>query len=62
MGAGFWDVPWYLGEHTNFIRFNSVQSGALLVAQMIKNLCNAGDPGSIPGLGRSPGAGHGNPL
>ena len=24
--------------------------------------CNAGDLGSIPGLGRSPGAGNGNPL
>ena len=24
--------------------------------------CNTGDPGSIPGLGRSPGEGHGNPL
>ena len=24
--------------------------------------CNAGDPGSIPGLGRYPGAGNGNPL
>ena len=24
--------------------------------------CNAGDPGSIPGLGRSPGKGNGNPL
>ena len=23
--------------------------------------CNAGDPGLIPGLGRSPGEGHGNP-
>ena len=23
---------------------------------------NAGDPGSIPGLGRSPGEGNGNPL
>ena len=23
---------------------------------------NAGDPGSIPGLGRSAGGGHGNPL
>ena len=23
---------------------------------------NAGDPGSIPGSGRSPGGGHGNPL
>ena len=24
--------------------------------------CNAGDPGSIPGLGRAPGEGNGNPL
>ena len=24
--------------------------------------CNVGDPGSIPGLGRSPGEGTGNPL
>ena len=24
--------------------------------------CNAGDAGSIPGLGRSPGGGHGDPL
>ena len=26
------------------------------------NAKSAGDPGSIPGLGRSPGAGPGNPL
>ena len=24
--------------------------------------CKAGDPGSIPGLGRPPGEGNGNPL
>ena len=24
--------------------------------------CSTGDPGSIPGLGRSPGEGNGNPL
>ena len=24
--------------------------------------CNAGDLGSIPGLGKSPGEGNGNPL
>ena len=30
---------------------------------MVKNLpANAGDTGSIPGLGRSPGEGNGNPL
>ena len=27
-----------------------------------KSNCNAGDLSSIPGLGRSPGGGHGNPL
>ena len=30
---------------------------------MVKNLpANGGDVGSIPGLGRSPGDGNGNPL
>ena len=30
---------------------------------VVKNLpANAGDAGSIPGLGRSPGGGHGNQL
>ena len=30
---------------------------------VVKNpLANAGDTGLIPGLGRSPGGGHGNPL
>ena len=27
-----------------------------------ESTCNAGDPGSIPGLGRSPGEGNGYPL
>ena len=27
-----------------------------------ESACNAGDLGSVPGLGRSPGGGHGNPL
>ena len=27
-----------------------------------ESTCNVGDLGSIPGLGRSPGRGHGNPL
>ena len=26
------------------------------------SVCNAGDPGSMPGLGRSPGEGNGSPL
>ena len=27
-----------------------------------QSTCNVGDPGSIPGLGNSPGGGHGNLL
>ena len=27
-----------------------------------ESACSAGDSGSIPGLGRSPGGGHSNPL
>ena len=44
----------------------SIFKRASQVALVVKNApANAGDlrdVGSIPGLGRSPGAGHGNPL
>ena len=33
-----------------------------LNSSKIASARNAGDPGSIPGLGRSPGEGNGNPL
>ena len=43
-----------------------LKGGASLVAQLVKNPpANAGDTrdvGSVPGLGRFPGAGNGNPL
>ena len=32
------------------------------VAQTKESACNVGDLGSVPGLGRSPAGGHGNPL
>ena len=35
---------------------------ASLVAQVKASACNMGDPGLIPGLGRSPGEGKGYPL
>ena len=45
---------------------SQVKSGASQVALVVKNpLANAGDirdTGSVPGSGRSPGGGHGNPL
>ena len=33
-----------------------------MVVQTVKNPCNVGDLASIPGLERSSGGGHGNPL
>ena len=40
-----------------------IHSTLPLVAQMVKRLVyNAGDRSSIPGSGRSPGEGNGNPL
>ena len=48
----FWCTPkWF----SFFYRFPS-GSGSKVSA------CSAGNPGSIPGLGRSPGEGNGNPL
>ena len=44
----------------------SYSIGDLFTLLMVSNgkasTCNAGDPGSIPGSGRSPGEGSGNPL
>ena len=37
-------------------------SCGLPIAQIVKNLPSMWDPGSIPGLGRSPGEGNGNPF
>ena len=44
-------------ENSYFLR------GASLIAQLSKeSACNAGEPGSVPGSGRSPGEGIGYPL
>ena len=43
--------------------FGREHSWSSLIAQLVKkSACNAGDQGSTPGLGRSPGEGNGNPL
>ena len=39
-----------------------VRSSFNLCSEVKESAWNAGDPGSIPGLGRSPGEGNGNPL
>ena len=43
----------YIGLH---------QQGFPAVSDGKESACNAGEQGSIPGLGRSPGGGHGNPT
>ena len=40
----------------------SWRSGHQREVRTPESACNVGDPGSILGLGRSPGGGHGNPL
>ena len=40
----------------------NVALGFLGSSEGKESTCNAGDLGSIPGLGRSPGEGNGNPL
>ena len=40
----------------------SHNGASFLAAPGKENAWNAGDPGSIPGLGRSPGEENGNPL
>ena len=48
---------------------SGAQKGSLLVARAFSGgsdskefACNTGNPGSIPGFGRSPGGGNGYPL
>ena len=56
--------PGFFLDITSFTFPNSSLQGLpSLVAQWVKNpLANAGDPGLIPGSGRFPGEGNGNPL
>ena len=56
-----WRIPWTvwsLGSQRvghNWVTFTFPRLAGK------ESACNAGDQGSIPGLGRSPGGGHGNP-
>ena len=44
------------------ISFIRASQGALVVKNLAGNAGDTRDEASIPGLGRSPGGGHGNPL
>ena len=44
-------------------KYSNIQSKSQMSGSDGKeSACNAGDPGSIPGSGRSPGVGNGYPL
>ena len=45
-----------------FTKGGKVEKSILTDLDGQESVCNAGDLGSIPGLGRSPGEGNGNPL
>ena len=59
---------WACNSHSLcFLELNSLQLSVFVLgfpggSDGKESTCNAGDLGSIPGLGRSPGGGHGNPL
>ena len=44
------------------LQFMGLQSWTRLSSDGKVSACSAGDPGFIPGLGRSPGEGNSNPL
>ena len=46
-------------HNTLYLRFGTLDFPQ---SSMVESTGNEGDPGSIPGLGRSPGRGHGNSL
>ena len=68
------EIPQQLSENTNSICFHfggmtelkfidiHITEGFPGGSDYKESSCNVGDPGLIPGLGRSPGEGHGNPL
>ena len=54
-------IPWYLDYDGRTWTTNNL--GGFPGGSVSKETtCNVGDPGSIPGPGRSPGEGNGNPL
>ena len=55
-----WSTPW--GHSLVQNEKTAYWMAGSLVAKLVKKTCNAGDLGSIPGLGRSPGERNGYPL
>ena len=51
-----------LKKHSEFVFPPKQNQGFPGSSEVKASACNVGDLGSIPGLGRSPGEGNGNPL
>ena len=52
----------FLGQEDPLEKGKATHSSVLGLPWCKESACNAGDLGSIPGLGRSPGEGNGYPL
>ena len=52
----------YFIMYIQYIMYIYIISGFPGGSEVKASACNVGDPGSIPGSGRSPGEGNGNPL
>ena len=63
-----WNIVWMVRDpkiHCHFLKIRGVVITHVYfpgVSDGNESACNAGDPGSIPGLRRSPGEGNGHPL
>ena len=59
---GVWEMPKILSIWCRVQGKIQVSQVALVIKNPPANAGDIRDAGSIPGLGRSPGGGHGNPL
>ena len=62
MAFANWEGDQAAGELGGGRIFRSLGFGAGLGLEDKASACHEGDPGSIPGSGRSPGEGNSNPL
>ena len=65
----FWPLPhFFLKTNQNKLPFKKKNFTVIYLFRFLsdsaskESACKGGDPGSIPGLGRSPGEGYSNPL
>ena len=62
-GGAWWAAVCEVAQSRTWLKRLSSRSSILPTSSAVKNLpANAGDAGSVPESGRSPGGGNGNPL